>query len=96
MNKNHDSVGCVAQMIKFHYDDPKARTVYLIGDFNGWDSTCHLMQREVNGNWLLQLLLGPGRHHYQFVVDGKPKLDPHAIGVVHHERKEQVSLIAVS
>ena len=37
-----------------------------------------------------------GHHHYLFLVDGEPQLDPSASGIAHNERNEPVSLIAVS
>ncbi len=53
------------------------------------------MQRSVDGWWLAHVELAHGHHQYQFLVDGKPTLDPHATGVVRDERDERVSLIAV-
>jgi len=35
-------------------------------------------------------------HRYQFLVDGKPVLDPRGTGMARDERYERVSLVAVS
>jgi hypothetical protein len=42
------------------------------------------------------VVLGHGHHHYQFLIDGKPTLDPRAQGIARNEQNEKVSLIAVS
>jgi 1,4-alpha-glucan branching enzyme len=75
---------------------PEARRVTLIGDFNDWDANAHPLKRHVDGSWSLQITLGHGHHHYQFLVDGKPTLDPRAQGIARNEQNEKVSLLAVS
>lgn len=50
----------------------------------------------MDGWWFLQLLLAHGHHCYRFLVDGKPTLDPQASGRTVNEKKEWVSLVAVS
>ena len=82
--------------IHFYCEAADARSVCLIGDFNHWNPETHPMQRQLDGWWYLQVPLPHGHHHYQFWVDGKPKLDPKAMGVAHNERGEEVSVIAVS
>jgi 1,4-alpha-glucan branching enzyme len=86
----------MAKPINFYHEAPKAKTVCLVGDYNNWNPTSDPMERRVDGWWLLQVPLTHGHHQYQFMVDGKPVLDPHATGVARNERNEQVSLIAVS
>jgi 1,4-alpha-glucan branching enzyme len=75
---------------------PDAISVFLTGDFNDWDVQAHPMERQPDGAWLLQASLHHGHHQYQFVVDGKPELDPRASGVTRNRAGERVSLIAVS
>lgn len=77
-------------------DAPKAESVTLAGDFNGWDSTANPMHRLPDGRWMASLELCHGHHQYLFVVDGAYKLDPNACGIVRNERNEPVSLIAIS
>jgi 1,4-alpha-glucan branching enzyme len=86
----------MAKPINFYCDAPRAQAVQLVGDFNEWDPTSHPMERRVDGWWFLQVSLTHGHHQYRFLVDGKPMLDPHATGVAHDERDEEVSLVAVS
>ena len=54
------------------------------------------MNRQIDGSWSAQIDLHHGHHRYQFVIDGKPTLDPRANGVVRNEANERVSLNAVS
>ncbi len=82
--------------VNFYYDAPGAKTVCLVGDFNRWNPSTHPMERRLDGWWFLQVLLSHGHHQYRFLVDGQPVVDPHAVGVVHNEFNEEVSLIAVS
>jgi 1,4-alpha-glucan branching enzyme len=74
----------------------EAQTVTIMGDFNDWDPFSHPMRRQHDGMWRVELPLCHGHHHYLFVVDGKPMLDPQASGVARNEHNQKVSLIAVS
>jgi 1,4-alpha-glucan branching enzyme len=81
--------------VNFICTDSAAKRVTLIGDFNDWHPTATPMKRQPDGCWRAQVPLSPGHHHYQFLVDGKPTLDPRAQGVARNEKDEKVSLIAV-
>jgi 1,4-alpha-glucan branching enzyme len=82
--------------INFFCFAPKAKQVDLVGDFNDWQPGAHPMQRQPDGSWTIQLPLHHGHHHYQFLVDGEPTLDPRAQGIARNARNERVSMIAVS
>jgi 1,4-alpha-glucan branching enzyme len=82
--------------INFYCTATSARSVYLVGDFNAWDPTSHPMRRRVDSWWFIEVQLAHGHHRYQFLVDGKPSLDPQAAGIARNERNERVSLLAVS
>ena len=75
---------------------PQAKEVYLTGDFNDWSPHSHAMKRQPDGAWRLEVSLNHGHHHYLFMVDGKPALDPRAQGIARNEKNERVALIAVS
>ena len=75
---------------------PEASEVFVTGDFNDWDPTSHPMRRMTDGAWRAKILLNHGHHHYLFLVDGRPALDPKAQGVARNEKNEKVSLVAVS
>ena len=55
-----------------------ARTVALVGDFNGWDTEAtRLSPVGTQGQWEATVSLAPGRHVYAFVVDGAEwRVDP--------------------
>ena len=82
--------------VNFYYDAPNAQIVCVVGDFNGWDPGSHPMERRVDGWWFLQVPLPHGHHQYRFLVDGRVRLDPHALGVAHDEHGQEASLVAVS
>ena len=54
------------------FDDNKAHTVAIAGDFNNWDpQTNTLEDPEGDGIWTGTLNLKPGRYEYMFVLDGE-------------------------
>ena len=51
--------------------------MYVVGDFNGWDTTKTPLSATPNGGvWTVTLPLSAGRHIYAFVVDGSWSADP--------------------
>jgi len=86
----------MAKPVNFLCIAPEAQEVSVIGDFNEWNGESHTMNRQFDGSWNTQIELHHGHHRYQFLIDGKPTLDPSANGVVRNEQNERVSLIAVS
>jgi hypothetical protein len=59
--------------IAFVLHRPKAKKVFLIGDFN--DGEPKLMHKEKN-TWKTNIAVKPGTYHYVFDVDGKKIRDP--------------------
>jgi hypothetical protein len=60
---------------------PNAKSVSVVGDFNGWDEKSHPLTLK-NGVWTTTLMIMPGRHEYQFIVDGEKRVtDPAADSV---------------
>jgi 1,4-alpha-glucan branching enzyme len=51
--------------------EPTARSVAIVGDFNGWDPSGSQLERLPDGVWTTTLALPAGRYHYQFLVDGE-------------------------
>ena len=86
----------ILKPINFYCDANGAAQVFIVGDFNDWNSSSHRMEKRHDGTWYAQLQLNHGHHHYLFFVDGKPTLDPRAQGIGRNEMNEKVSLIAVS
>lgn len=51
---------------------PEAQTVFLVGDFNGWDSNATPMGRLKSGEFKVTLDLEPGREYeYRYLIDGR-------------------------
>jgi hypothetical protein len=84
------------ESITFHCRDLEAEIVCLIGDFNNWNAAADPMERQRDGSWQIKVVLNPGRHYYQFLVDGEPMLDPEAMCVIRRDLGSRVSLIALS
>ncbi len=82
--------------INFYCNAPEAAAVFITGDFNDWNPTALPMEKQYDGTWFAQVQLNHGHHHYLFLVDGKPMLDPRAQGIGRNELNEKVSLVAVS
>jgi 1,4-alpha-glucan branching enzyme len=57
--------------ITFTARAPGAGSVFVAGDFNGWDEEKHGMARRPDGLWQKVLMLEPGRYEYKFKVDGQ-------------------------
>jgi chromosome partitioning protein len=57
---------------------PRAESVSLAGDFNGWrPETTPLHRIDGNGRWEVDLPLNTGIYSYRYVVDGRWQQDPH-------------------
>lgn len=57
---------------------PRAETVQIAGDFNGWKPEGTPMQKiSDNGNWIVKLPLDKGSYRYRLVVDGQWQQDPY-------------------
>jgi 1,4-alpha-glucan branching enzyme len=51
--------------------------VSVVGDFNGWQPLADLMSLAPDGTWWLRRPVEPGRHLYQYVIEGRQRLaDP--------------------
>ena len=66
--------------VQFVLDASRARSVAVVGDFNGWDtSATPLVRDSASGLWSALVPVRPGRHLYSFLVDGTIwTLDPNA------------------
>lgn len=57
---------------------PRAESVNIAGDFNGWNPEKTPMVRNPNkGTWHIRLPLGAGQYRYRLVVDGQWQQDPY-------------------
>jgi|SRR5689334_23170480 len=61
----HDTV----TFVRFVFVGP-AKSVALVGDFNGWGGRQTSLTQTPNGAWTVSVPMTNGRHEYAFVVDG--------------------------
>jgi hypothetical protein len=81
LNRGGDPVGPTLSTVRFVLNDARAaaRTVAVIGSFNGWRAEASAMRYDpADGVWVLEAQLPPGDHEYMFLVDGRPVSDPRA------------------
>ena len=78
----------------FYCVQPRAKSVYLIGDFNNWNPYSHPMHRNERGWWEIEIDLPDGEYSYRFIVDGKHRVDPLGRNIKHDRfNRELTSLI---
>jgi DNA-binding XRE family transcriptional regulator len=68
--------------IKFELSAPHAQSVFVSGDFNGWDTQSHQMKKTKRGVWKTDLQVEPGRYEYKFLVDDEWWTDPNNTNMV--------------
>jgi 1,4-alpha-glucan branching enzyme len=64
------------RQVQFKYNNGKASSVFLVGDFNAWDHKKHEMNENDYGIYSQTLMLPPGSYQYKFLVDGQWENDP--------------------
>ncbi len=58
--------------VAFELHAPSARSVELVGSFTEWrPGVLRLEGPDATGHWTATVTLPPGRHEYQFLVDGR-------------------------
>jgi chromosome partitioning protein len=74
--KNLTSHTLSSKDITFLINNPAAKEIHIVGDFNGWkiNDETRLSKRD-DGRWEKSLALDPGKYKYKFVVDGEWVLD---------------------
>jgi 1,4-alpha-glucan branching enzyme len=60
----------------FAFTAPAALSVQLVGDFTNWQEQPIPLRKDPDGVWRIAIDLGPGTHHYRFLVDGEWRDDP--------------------
>ena len=55
--------------VSFSFHSPEAKQVYLVGEFNHWDSHAIPMRIGKEGEWKATLQLHPGRYEYKYLAD---------------------------
>lgn len=69
--------GAFRKLVTFSYVDPDARSVAVIGSFNGWSPEHAGMKKMAGNRWEITLTLAPGKYIYRFLVNNRRHiLDP--------------------
>lgn len=67
----------ISEGVLFSLYAPKASSVFLAGDFNGWNPKVNPMLLGEDNVWRTVIQLRPGRNYeYKYIVDGNWILDP--------------------
>ena len=75
----------LTKKVQFEYPAPDAQEVYLVGNFNNWDTSANPIKKDKKGVWKTTLSLQPGRYEYRFLVDGNWENDPSCCDCVPNE-----------
>ena len=67
--------------VTFTFYRPHARSVHLVGDFNGWREAELAMQPTEAGHWRARLRLPPGTFKFRYRADGEWFADYAAFGI---------------
>ena len=62
--------------VEFSIRLPKVQSVAVVGDFNDWSHTAHMLVREDGNRWSGVVPLSAGEHVFMFVVNGKQWVVP--------------------
>lgn len=61
---------------RFIFKSYSAKYIYIVGNFNHWNTYSHSLKYIGNGTWEIILRLTPGKYYYNFIVDNKWIKDP--------------------
>ena len=62
--------------VAFDFYAPSAGEVFVVGEFNDWNSASMPLHRSADGNWHLELMLPAGVYRYKFLVDSVWRCSP--------------------
>ncbi len=85
----------LTQKFPFEFQAPEAQEVFLVGEFNNWDTSANPMKKDKKGLWKATVSLKPGRYEYRFLVDGNWENDPSCCDCVPNEFGSQNCLRVV-
>ena len=85
-----------AKAVVFTVHAEKGKSVYLAGEFNGWDPSAKKMAWKArSGFYAATVKLVPGRYEYKFVIDGTWCADPENLDSVQNDQGTWNSVITV-
>ena len=84
------------QRVTFSFNAPTARSVFIVGDFNGWNVNGNAKLEKANGVWSKEFPLDSGTYQYRFVVDGQWLEDPTNQKTIKNPFGEHNSLLEIT
>lgn len=89
--------GDTVHVVRFLFIAPAARSVAIVGDFNGWSRTATpLAPTGAGGAWSATVALPVGQHQYAFIVnDSTWTTDPSTPLTVHDDFGTTSSIVSV-
>jgi 1,4-alpha-glucan branching enzyme len=75
----------LTRKVQFEFPSPEATEVYLVGEFNNWDTHANIMKKDKDGIWRTTLPLKPGRYEYRLFADSNWENAPSCSGCVSNE-----------
>ena len=64
------------RQVSFDFYAPSAGEVFLLGEFNDWNTSSTPLHRSADGNWHVELMLPAGIYRYKFLVDSVWRCSP--------------------
>ena len=64
------------RQVNFDFYAPSAGEVFVVGEFNDWNSESMPLHRAADGNWHVELMLPAGVYRYKFLVDSVWRCSP--------------------
>ena len=59
--KSKTKAKLLARKVQFEFPAPHSREVYVVGNFNNWDTRANPMKKDKNGMWKTTLSLKPDK-----------------------------------
>ena len=77
--EKHSDVGphFLFDKVRFSVLAPKAKKVFIAGDFNNWNPNKTKLIKKDGGIWVKEIEMPVGEYEYKLIVDGKWMQDPH-------------------
>ncbi len=68
-----------SELVRFALWAPNIKMVSVVGDFNGWEPTAHLLAVDEGDLWWCEIGLSAGEYEYMYVINEDQFIgDPYA------------------
>ena len=82
LNEKSEQTSRLDKDTLFEFYAPSAEDVRVVGSFNNWNPSGHVLRKDPNGRWRLVIKLKPGRYEYRYKVDGNWQNDQRPVACV--------------